>query len=471
MAKASIEAQALSTKNLVALAANSDLSQRLRHGDRGDDWNVPDYVQWRDKKKFQYMDIQEKAAQIVEREMNRDWTPDSLLASLVRECADFDSVLIYAIACRAKIISDSLKTRAIGAYDAAPVFYDRLLAQLLPQVCLKIKAERLATEAYNAGVNVSAQADWGAYLRVQDERVRETIQGCKSGLRSVDDALLGLSGLVLLAGLPGCGKSTLAMQFAVSALRAHPDLAVLFVQIDPGMSRTLMYDRLRCAVAGISYRDYLSDRTETVLEKLKAGDRELNDVILPRLRVASRPQSTDDDPELVDADFIRARIQRLRSHTCASRVLVVIDYLGHIDVPAEVAPTSFEADEQRIRQICDAREKSEDIFLVIAEVVKSSGSTLSAQDIKGGISKQYVADKILVLDLDSQADGTDAEIKVNLRIVKGRDGTQRVTIPLVFDHEKYVFHERHARRARSSAAPVVADAKSINPMAGLEDDD
>ena len=472
MKAASPEATAQSIKILAALAEASDLSQRLRHGDRGDDWDIQGYIHWRDARKNKYSEFQATAARIVEREVGRDWTPGSLLNAVWTELGRLDTVIVYAIACQSNIEAEmpALKKQAIAAYNASPKFYDRLLAHALPPMFQEIQAERRAEERYHVGSNATAEADWKPYLRIQDGRRRQSIQGCTSGLRAVDDALLGLSGLILLAGLPGCGKTSFAMQAFVAALKADPDLAVLFLQLDPGMSRDLMFDRLRCAAAGISYLELLDDRSEAVLEKLKAGDAQL-EVILPRLRIANRPHSTHYDPVLVDDYYVSSLIRDLRSHTGVSRVLVIIDYLGQIDVSADIPTTSLEADDLRIKQVCAARESAEDIFLVICEVVKSTGSSVSAQDIKGSISKQYVADKILLLEQDGQIDGADAEIKVNLRIVKGRDGTHRVTIPLLFDHEKYAFRERRTRRTNPIATPVVAEIKGIDPMAGLEDDD
>jgi hypothetical protein len=109
---------------------------------------------------------------------------------------------------------------------------------------------------------------------------------------------------------------------------------------------------------------------------------------------------------------------------------------------------------------------------MVASITWPAGEMLSGTDIKGSIGKQYGADRVLLLQPDRQVDAPGPEVGVKLRIVKGRDGTERITIPLRFNHTEYTFREE------TQATPLKArnrelkagGAGKIDPMAGLDEE-
>ncbi len=75
--------------------------------------------------------------------------------------------------------------------------------------------------------------------------------GVPTGLAQLDNLLGGLNeGLDLLAGPPGMGKTTLALQLAAAATRDVPVVVVTFEHTSQNLTL-----KLPCARAGVNLRD------------------------------------------------------------------------------------------------------------------------------------------------------------------------------------------------------------------------
>ena len=77
--------------------------------------------------------------------------------------------------------------------------------------------------------------------------------GIPSGFKRLDALMLGLDGLMVLAGIPGKGKTSLALQMAFSACEAGAP--VLFYSLE--MPRRAIYTKVLSRLARVSYTDLL----------------------------------------------------------------------------------------------------------------------------------------------------------------------------------------------------------------------
>jgi replicative DNA helicase len=149
------------------------------------------------------------------------------------------------------------------------------------------------------------------------------LSGVPTGFRDLDALTNGLhSGqLIVIAGRPGLGKSTLGMDIMRSASIKHGMTSVLF-SLEMGKSEITM--RLLSAEARVQ------------LQAMRAGgmsDNDWNKVARRMSEVASAPLYIDDSPNLTMME-IRAKARRLRQRHQLS--LVVVDYLQLMSSPRRV---------------------------------------------------------------------------------------------------------------------------------------
>jgi len=148
----------------------------------------------------------------------------------------------------------------------------------------------------------------------------EPITGVSTGFSDLDDMTAGLqpSDLIIVAGRPSMGKTTLAMNFAENAAIKHQIPVAIFSMEMPGEQLAL---RMLSSLGHIDQH------------KIRTG--KLDDDDWPRLTSAvslldSAPLFIDDTPALSPSEM-RARARRLkREHDLG---LIVIDYLQLMQVP------------------------------------------------------------------------------------------------------------------------------------------
>jgi replicative DNA helicase len=148
----------------------------------------------------------------------------------------------------------------------------------------------------------------------------EPITGVPTGFSDLDDMTAGLqpSDLIIVAGRPSMGKTTLAMNFAENAAIKHQLPVAIFSMEMPGEQLAL---RMLSSLGHIDQH------------KIRTG--KLDDDDWPRLTSAvslldSAPLYIDDTPALSPTEM-RARARRLkREHDLG---MIVIDYLQLMQVP------------------------------------------------------------------------------------------------------------------------------------------
>lgn len=70
-------------------------------------------------------------------------------------------------------------------------------------------------------------------------------------LPALDEASLGLRGLVILAGAPSAGKTSLALQLGTDVLRAHADAVCGVASLE--MPRDDLYTRIEARLAELEW--------------------------------------------------------------------------------------------------------------------------------------------------------------------------------------------------------------------------
>ena len=74
-----------------------------------------------------------------------------------------------------------------------------------------------------------------------------------TGFPLLDEAIGGISGIMIIAGPAGHGKSTLVQNAGLHVLATCPDTALIVYQLD--MTKAQCFDRFACALAGCTERE------------------------------------------------------------------------------------------------------------------------------------------------------------------------------------------------------------------------
>lgn len=406
--------------------------------------------------------------------------PEDVLRAVLKEPhtrSDTVELLVYCLAagCGLTAVVAELEGSARKTFQKDLDQYGLILGDLMPVEFREWGRSLLERKKYPSGANPTADRDWDTFLDSLGTTPPDAAGRIETGLAPFDDALLnGLDGLTVLGGPTGGGKSTLALNLVTGALRRHPKLAVLYVLLDPGMTRERLYRRLTCATVGIDYRTLVHKPAPEVLQKVRAATADLRTVVLPRLRVLE-VQASRSEP--FDNEAIIEKRWALQQATGAERALIVVDDLEHLDVPEGLrkAQASLDADFARIAAIQDVRSRTRNSHppagapvLLLSGITKAwdGRSPLTADFLPGSVRLKQACDTVLMLQPgDPPADPT-APAPVTLRIVKGRDGARRVDLPLLFDHTRSTFRAAEVRSAGAKRG-VVSQPPALDPLAGI----
>src|SRR5262245_24104290 len=253
--------------------------------------------------------------------------------------------------------------------------------------------------------------------RRQREETGSAVLGVTTGLTQLDNILGGLSeGLYLLAGPPGMGKTTLALQVAAAATKDVPAVIVTFEHAPANLTL-----RLLCARAGVNLRDV--QRGYADLAKLRHTAEAWTSV-------AQRLAVVEGSSQLTVA-HVRAQARRAMRQHQAERCLVVVDYLQLWAKVAEELRGNFSVRERvdmlggLLREMALALRSP---VLALASQNRSAGNygngkgSAALDSLKESGDLEYAADVVVFLTEAQERLATPPARAVELTVAKNRHG-------------------------------------------------
>lgn len=303
------------------------------------------------------------------------------------------------------------------------------IATLLEEEALRVQAALRSTDAgrlqWASALLPQVLADAEA-RRLQREATGHAVLGVPTGLAQLDNLLGGLNdGLYLLAGPPGMGKTTLALQIAAAATREVPVVVVTFEHAPENLTLKLL-----CARAGVNPRD---------VQRGYADLAQLRSAAAAWEPVAARLAVVEGSSQLTVAQVRTQARRALRQHQ-AERCLVVVDYLQLWAKVAEDLRGNFSVRERvdmlggLLRELALGLRSP---VLALASQNRSAGNygngkgTAALDSLKESGDLEYAADVVLFLTEAQERCATPPARAIELTVAKNRHGDTG-KLPLIF---------------------------------------
>ncbi len=277
---------------------------------------------------------------------------------------------------------------------------------------------------------------------------RQAVGLKQATLPRLDAATLGLRGLMLLAAAPNVGKTALALQLGLDAVRQDPQACLLVMSLE--MPRADLIRRLICNLARLEWKDL-------ALDLASPADHQALETARQELASLGRRILILDDENfpLATVEAILERLAWLKAQSGASRALVLVDYLQVFPLPPGEAALAEGADHWRVGAMKRLRDQSGAAVLVISEVDKPTPGqpwATALSDVSGSARAVYTPDMVFLLQALSEEEslresgGDPRAARQRLKelglafqrlvIAKGREGVERETINLTFFHRQ-----------------------------------
>ena len=270
--------------------------------------------------------------------------------------------------------------------------------------------------------------------------------GLQTGFSKLDEATLGLDGLIVLSGKSGGGKTSLAIQLAYQILEIEKAPVIIY-SLEMGKRQVLA--RLLAQTAKIEERNiHRAGRAKDTNDYLTKSDYEkLNTKKEYLKQVADRLYIIDRADGVISFDSIREQLKLIKALHRSDKAFVVVDHLQVFNVDRQ---QSYYADQigketAIINGFKEVQELTGATILLISQENKSKVNSGEMTAVKGSSDIVYLADMVMQIVSDKEDSGdvvyyTSGQA-ITLRITKNRYG-ERKDIDFEFEGKTTSFKER-----------------------------
>jgi len=274
--------------------------------------------------------------------------------------------------------------------------------------------------------------------------------GIKTGLDMLDKKTLGLDGLIVLGGIAGRGKTSLALQLAYGACELGTP--TIFYSLE--MPRRAIFTKLLNRLAEVRYTDILlkgkpyldetgQDRTldgqavitskllsETEGTQLKTAKEKLiktSDKFYLRTRESKQPEIT--------FNSVEQEINLIKAQHNAEKVLVVIDHLQVFNT-GDKYRDQIDKEGQLITGFKGISERTGATIILISQKNKAGFTSRGLQTIKGSVDIVYLADLVMFLESEDEKKTNNGAGELdNIIAEMGQQAVKK--IDLIIDKNRY----------------------------------
>jgi replicative DNA helicase len=272
--------------------------------------------------------------------------------------------------------------------------------------------------------------------------------GIKTGLAELDEKTLGLDGLIVLGGIAGQGKTSLALQLAFDVCELGTP--TIFYSLE--MPRRAIFTKILNRLAQVKYSDillkgrqYLDETrqdknllgedidfykllTKEQADKLKEAKEKLTKAS-DKFYLRSRESKEAD----IDFESVEREINLIKAEHKADKVLVVIDHLQVFNA-GENYKDQIDKEGKLITGFKGISERTGATIILISQKNKAGFTSRGLQTIKGSVDIVYLADVVMFLESDEEKKKDDGDLD---NIIANFGGQVLKKIDLVIDKNRY----------------------------------
>lgn len=274
--------------------------------------------------------------------------------------------------------------------------------------------------------------------------------GIKTGLAELDEKTLGLDGLIVLGGIAGQGKTSLALQLAFDVCELGTP--TIFYSLE--MPRRAIFTKILNRLAQVKYSDillkgrqYLDETrqdknllgeetdfykllTKEQADKLKQAKEKLTNTS-NKFYLRSRESKEAD----IDFASVEQEINLIKAEHKADKVLVVIDHLQVFNA-GENYKDQIDKEGKLITGFKGISERTGATIILISQKNKAGFTSRGLQTIKGSVDIVYLADVVMFLESDEEKENNKNNKELD-NIIADFGGQQLKQIDLVIDKNRY----------------------------------
>jgi replicative DNA helicase len=260
--------------------------------------------------------------------------------------------------------------------------------------------------------------------------------GIETGIKELDNATLGLDGLIILGGIAGQGKTSLALQ--VSYMACELDTPVLFYSLE--MPRRAIITKIFSRLSKVPYGTILlngrslldgtyeeepadldngfnfSDKQTNKITEAKESIEALGDSFYIRTREAGEKE--------IDFKTVEEEINKVKAKHSSNKVLVVIDHLQVFQ--AGEYKDQLDKENKLITNFKGISDRTGATIILISQKNKPGFKGRgSLEEIKGSVDIVYLADLVMLLQEKNEGEeqiysNPELSRDIDLLIVKNR---------------------------------------------------
>ena len=241
------------------------------------------------------------------------------------------------------------------------------------------------------------------YYRTLGDGTLELL-GIKTGFEKLNKVTLGLDGLIVLGGIAGAGKTSLALQLAFDA--SDTGTPTLFYSLE--MPRRAILTKILNRLAEVRYSDILLKGRQYLTDA--QGKKLLSDDEVKRLKLGKKLLEAIGDKfylrtrERDEADITFERVEQeinfIKADHKAERVFVVIDHLQVFN--AGDYKDQIDKESKLITNFEGISKRTGAVILLISQKNKAGFTSKGLQTIKGSVDIVYLADVVMFLESEDE---------------------------------------------------------------------
>lgn len=274
--------------------------------------------------------------------------------------------------------------------------------------------------------------------------------GIKTGIAELDKKTLGLDGLIVLGGIAGQGKTSLALQLAFDVCELGTP--TIFYSLE--MPKRAIFTKILNRLAQVKYSDillkgrqYLDETrrdknllgedtdfykllTKDQADKLKEAKEKLTNTS-DKFYLRSRESKEAD----IDFASVEQEINLIKAEHKADKVLVVIDHLQVFNA-GDNYKDQIDKEGKLITGFKGISERTGATIILISQKNKAGFTSRGLQTIKGSVDIVYLADVVMFLESDKEKENNNNNKELN-NIIATFGGQVLKQIDLVIDKNRY----------------------------------